>query len=142
MKDLSRDSPLFLTTFIQELIIKLLQSPEKTEKSAAAFGATLFSWLEHILTSRSWAITRTLYFSSSYSNALCQDSQNPWTSKIFSLLQKTSKEEAPGSCLKRRESDVPVAAASTHDMAIDSAQNHSNGWDLLQDWTFKPIGEV
>lgn len=138
MKDLARDSPLFLTTFIQELCKILLQSPDNDNRSVAALEATLFAWLEHILKSKSWSVTRRLYFSPSYSSALCQSSHNSWAARIIPLLQKASKEEEASLAPKIQLSD----AQDTEDMAIDNEEDHSNGWNLLQDWTFRPVGEV
>src|SRR5699024_7398657 len=70
LKELTRRQPGFLTALVDEMANALF-TPREIDLKADPYGEAIYMWLDHILTSASWATLCSRYISIEYIVALC-----------------------------------------------------------------------
>lgn len=90
LKELSRHQPGFLTALVDELANSLL-TPREIDLTADPYGEAVYMWLDHILTSASWATLSSRYISVEYIIAFCKEDRGYWTGRLRLLVEKRSK---------------------------------------------------
>lgn len=69
-----------------------LFTPREIDLKADPYGEAIYMWLDHILTSASWATLCSRYISIEYIVALCNEDRGYWAGRLRPLVQKRSKE--------------------------------------------------
>lgn len=146
----------FLTNLVDNMATLLLTADEAGSGDGDdndTYNEGLYSWLDHILNSESWARSRMCYLSLCYVDAICQDNNNNgrWISRLRSQLGQTykrldgvasesNKNNGPKSSDGRKKRDVAedFDAMDTDDPDIEVLRTY--GWDLRENWKPRPIG--
>lgn len=68
-----------------------LLTPREIDLTADPYGEAVYMWLDHILTSTSWATLCSLYISVEYIVALCKEDRGYWAGRLRPLVEKRSK---------------------------------------------------
>jgi len=159
LMEISRHRSHFLTVLLEEMT-RSLASPGSLDPKTEPYREAMYVWVEHILTSNTWATVRRRYLSPGFIVAVCRDSPGHLTDRVLSLLENlpdnpNEDEKTSGSCSSmitatRRqdasdlESDAVTASQLDHlekdndDLAV--LRNY--GWNIDDNWKFKPIGIV
>lgn len=123
----------FLTALSEEMVNEL-GFAESSDPKNSPFCEGVYMWLDHILTSESWELSREI-LSFSYILAVCDACPNHWTR----LLNERIRNMDHGSVIP----SIPQTAMSQADMVPvpeDSNELKKHGWEFMDRWEGRPIG--
>ena len=159
LMEISRRQSHFLMVLLEEMA-RSLASPGSLDPETEPHREAMYVWVEHILTSDTWATVRRRYLSSGFIVAMCHHSPGHLTDRLLSLLEnlpddpnkdeKTSGSRSSmitatrGEEASDLESDAATGSQPDHPGKDDDdlAVLRNYGWNINDNWKFKPIGIV
>ena len=146
--------PIFLTALTDEMVNELCitRSPhqeeeEEEEDNDNSFREAIYMWLDHILNSSTWETSRRL-LSPAYVLAACDRAPNRWTKLLRVDTLKHSDDKLLGNILNSR---IPVQGDGVIDgakprfadrVSEESSELADCGWQVSDNWGFRPLGIV
>jgi hypothetical protein len=150
LKEISRQRPPFLTIFVEETL-RILTSPDALDQKIEPYRETIYTWLDHILTSKAWTTVRRQYLSPGLIVAVCRDTPGYWTNRLLSVLENLPNYPDRGAEGNNSSTAITnvIGKGEAWQLGDDLEKDDDDlavlrkyGWDIDGNWKSKPIGIV
>lgn len=142
LQTISEELPGFLTTFAEEMADELSQASD-ADADKKPYYESLYSWLDHILTSKSLENHR-WRLSLSYLRAVCEWAPNRWTKKLREILSAASHPPSISDDADPLQDPLPVTEEAPSNLPGSDDKTWTEleayGWGLADNWIGRPLG--
>lgn len=160
LKEICRRCKPFLTGLVEEMT-RILVTPTSKPDDDETYLQNIVRWMDHLLTSETWASFRKRYLVLSYVEVLCaesaQDPTNTWTSQLQEILKKQPPLENAGTVAVAKNGSTRAKEDTAADIEMDDGDGKVQlredpqsdvtvlrdfGWDFGEKPALKAIGVV